>query len=898
MSRKVIIFVLHTIVGVSSAIVVGIGILLAVAAISPDNYPLIKELNPTITYWIAGIVTGVGIIAYVLQQYIPKWEETPPDDTESLGGDFEAYRLSEKDQELDNFIGRENEIEKLENFLLKGPPESTWAKILRLIGSPQKKKDSFVAVISGIGGIGKTTLALKVASSENIRQKYSGGCYMIEMKGLESNQNQTTAEALLYLIRKIDPKIILPDDTDEEALRQNYNRVLEKSPRLILLDNPGERIELEEFTPPKNCGLLIITRPHISCFKNVRVKLNPFTLKEAKKLLKDRSQRNDMSEATAEMICQLCGCLPLAVKAAGTYLSSNERKSAEQYARELETEYNKELGQHSIFLGKIGKQGVKRDIPTTFKLSYQLLNTNESKQLFRYLGVFPSSFTAESTNAIMQKIVSDAQVNWTESLELLNHYGLIEQNQDSSRYYLFDLLRLYARLLFKEENENTLLAYESFVDYYIGIAQKASQKFNEEGDDGVEIFCDELSNLWATFHWLVGNDSEHPRDMKRVRQLVEASIKIIDSNTVKNDNDEDIQKGDVYFSLSEYNEWLQAGLATLRPDYDQLNNAQKKIFARLCVFVDWFDLKAAKAVTECRDEQVFNILVQRELLYQRADDQWYSLPNLSVELALKEIGTEYNPTYLRYVDYFIDLAVKIESLYTSRPDEFIVILRKNLFHIRTVLNWAEEKDARRFEKMLLAISPYHGHEFKFEELEKWFESWQTTATNKVEAKNRLGEIYLHSANYPKAQKLFNESLALAKKNNNQSGQVNALFGLGCITYQIGNSDKAKIDLNKVLAIDSNHSETLMMLAGIYAAEGNFLEAKKRYEQLLHADIGLYNQATVYRNLAVLEESRGNVNEALSMAQKSLDIVNQYDIFVLKESVQEQIEQLEKKKQRR
>ncbi len=886
-------WILHTIVAFIGGTSVGIGIFLTIAPLMPNKFSWVSNLDEWVVYLCIGIVVIMTASAYLIEQYIS--EETPQDDQNQnvLGGGFEISRLPQNDTEVADFIGREEEVKKLENLLLKGA-EASWFSFLR---RKKRRNDGFVAVITGIGGVGKTKLARKVASSEDIHEKYTGGCYLIEMSGLESNQNQTTAEAILNIIRKIAPNVNLPDDTSEETLVMNYNGVLEKSPRLILLDNPGEKIELEKFRPPRNCGLLIITRPHhknIGFPRNVRVRLDQLTLDESKELLKNRSGLSDMSEIIAERICQLCECLPLAVRAAGTYLA-NEETSAEEYACELENEHNKEFGQHSSFFDKIGQKGVNQDIPTTFKLSYQLLNTNETECLFRHLGIFPSSFTAEATSAIMQKIIPSSQVNyWTEQLKLLKRYGLIEEK--SSRYYLFDLLRLYARKLFEDKNENIQLALESFADYYIATAQKASEVF----DDG--YFCNELPNLWATFNWLVGSDPDHPRDMDRVKQLVEASIKIIESNKVENDEDEnELQKLDFYFSQSEYEEWLKVGLATLRPAYDQLDNLQKKVFAKLCVFKDdWFDLKAAKIVTECNNEQTFNILVQRGLLYQRNSDQWCSLTNLSYILALKQIGTEYNTVFLRYVDYFITVAEEIESLHTSRMDESIKILKANYAHIRTVLNWSlKNRDAHRLEKLLLAIRYYKFYEFQYKELKEWFTEWIFCATEsyKALAQYQFGEICLHVGEYPMAEKYFQKALSLAKGNNDKVGQSDALFGLGRSKYFVGDYSNAKIYLNEALTINSNHLPSLVSLADIYLKENKFIKAKRIYEeQLQRADNGPYNQAVLYENLAILNESQGNLDEALSMARKSLAIVEQYDIFILKKTREDHIKQLKQKKQ--
>jgi tetratricopeptide (TPR) repeat protein len=417
---------------------------------------------------------------------------------------FTFDKMPEDDPFIQDFCGRENEIEILTQNLLEQKIKKpfyhyflSWFfigsaieklrslsknyRILLFFSKNKEQQKTCIAVITGIGGVGKTTLARKIANQKEIRRKYPDGCYLIDMQGIFENQAMDNKEALSMVIRKLleveSQEITISENTDEDTLSKHYSSILKKKRVLIILDNPPSCFDIRFFKPPSSSALLVVSRPHI-VFQGpeiTKVHINPFTTEESRKLLRYYSQtiNNTFNDAIADKICELCGNLPLAIYAAGRILGDGIY-TPEEYKEKLENT-SKQIpgsGKGRAFFSLFGKLPDKkrRDIPTVFRLSYELL-TDEQKKMFRCTGIFPQKAFFEEND-----LCAVAGISQDQFIDLVTH-RLIEQFKKfkPTRYNLYDLLRLYA-IEELEKNRNEILQVRmSYAKWYVEKAEKYSE---------------------------------------------------------------------------------------------------------------------------------------------------------------------------------------------------------------------------------------------------------------------------------------------------------------------------------------------------------------------------------------------------------------------------------------
>ena len=127
------------------------------------------------------------------------------------------------------------------------------------------------------------------------------------------------------------------------------------------------------------CALLVTSREAITLPKMTSLTLNPLSEKEAREPLLEIPPR---AQPAAEQICELCGYLPLAIRAAGSLLAITPDLDPLDYADQLKDERNR--------LEHIRTKGVEIDVAASFNLSYSRLPP-EAARVFRLLFVFPGT---------------------------------------------------------------------------------------------------------------------------------------------------------------------------------------------------------------------------------------------------------------------------------------------------------------------------------------------------------------------------------------------------------------------------------------------------------------------------------------------------------------------------
>jgi len=185
-----------------------------------------------------------------------------------------------------------------------------------------------ISGLQGMGGVGKTTLALKLAAL--LTPRYPDAQLFLDLKGA-SDKPLSPAEAMAHVIRACHPTAKLPES--ETELKPLYQSMLHSQRALLLMDNAREAKQVEPLLPPATCCLLVTSRQHFTLPGLYAKDLNTLPPKDAGQLLLTIAPRIG---AAAEAIAKLCGYLPQALRLAASALAEQIDLSPADYLRRLE----------------------------------------------------------------------------------------------------------------------------------------------------------------------------------------------------------------------------------------------------------------------------------------------------------------------------------------------------------------------------------------------------------------------------------------------------------------------------------------------------------------------------------------------------------------------------------
>ncbi len=294
-----------------------------------------------------------------------------------------------------------------------------------------------VGLITGSGGMGKTTLAVRAAHM--LRPSFPGGVFFLDLFGM-SQRPMAAGDALRLLLRALgvaDKQV--PGDIQGRA--SLYRSLLQDRRVLVVLDNAGSEEQVRPLLPGEGTGRALITaRRLLAGLEGVRrLVLRPLALPEATELLTgilgDRAASD--GESVLTRLAELCEGLPLALRITGNRLVSRPGWDAAELAARLADE-ERRLDQF--------KAGDLK-VASAFGMSYEQL-ADSARRVFRRLAVVPGrDFDAALAAVAGGMSAGDA---W-DALDELVDLGLL-QDSAAGRYRFHDLVRRFARERLDEES--------------------------------------------------------------------------------------------------------------------------------------------------------------------------------------------------------------------------------------------------------------------------------------------------------------------------------------------------------------------------------------------------------------------------------------------------------------
>jgi tetratricopeptide (TPR) repeat protein len=333
--------------------------------------------------------------------------------------------------------------------------------------------------LRGLGGIGKTALALKLAGQ--LMPRYPDAQFFLDMKGTTS-QPLSAAEAMAHVVRAYHPTAKLPES--ESELSGLYRSVLHGQRALLLIDNAAYAEQVAPLIPPAGCLLLVTSRRHFTLPGLYAKNLDTLPPDDARALLLRIA--GHIGDCAGEM-ARLCGYLPLALRLAGSALAEGVDLGPAGYLRRL-ADAQTRLGL----------------VDASLDLSYQLLDA-EMRHLWCMLAVFPGTFDRLAVEVVGGLDPDLAQ----DTLSELVRYSLVDWNLATARYRLHDLARLFADAHLDEAGR--ALGQQRHATHYAAVARVADQLYLQGGEAlkrGLDLFDLEWDNIQTGQSWAAAHGEE------------------------------------------------------------------------------------------------------------------------------------------------------------------------------------------------------------------------------------------------------------------------------------------------------------------------------------------------------------------------------------------------------
>ena len=389
-----------------------------------------------------------------------------------------------------NFVGREEQLEELHQLL-------------------QQNEQVSISAIAGMGGIGKTELALQYALT--YQDEYPGSLCWFSVRG----ENLVT-QIIEFARSRL--KVFPPDELNSDQAKLDYcwqNWRSETS--LIVLDdvpNYGKfyREKIKPYLPPRTNKIKVLMTSRERPGANIpRIDLDVLSKANALELLESfiGKTRIEAELEQAQELCKWLGYLPLGLELVGRYIDLDGNLTIEKTLKRLE---RKKLEAIALLDPEQADMNAQLGVASAFDLSWGILSP-EAQELGCYLSLFdsePFKWTWVETAWIISEDEEERE-DGTEDLEHLRNVQLTQRNllkavPENQAYQLHSLIAQYFRAKLEKGEQATELK-QKFCKVVIEISQSIPHTPTIQEIEAVTIAIPHLINVAQELTEYIDNEN-------------------------------------------------------------------------------------------------------------------------------------------------------------------------------------------------------------------------------------------------------------------------------------------------------------------------------------------------------------------------------------------------------
>ncbi|MGW2814443.1 AfsR/SARP family transcriptional regulator [Streptomyces sp. NPDC001415] len=292
-----------------------------------------------------------------------------------------------------------------------------------------------VAVLTGLGGAGKTALA--VTAAHRMRHAFPDGQLYADLRGQDPDPADS-ADVLTHLLRAMGvAEGAIPDDAGQRGAL--YRSLLAGKRVLVLLDNAHGTAQIRPLLPgTPGSAVLVTSRTRIVGLPGARLlDVEAMTEQDALAMLETivGGERVQAEPEAARQLVAVCGRLPLAVRIAAARLTARSDWALADLTDRLRDERHR--------LDELEADGLGVD--AAFRLSYEGLDAAAARA-FRLTSAAAVPVFGRATAAAL---LGTDEYTAEDALEALVDAGLVEA-RGVDRYRFHDLVRIFARRVLED----------------------------------------------------------------------------------------------------------------------------------------------------------------------------------------------------------------------------------------------------------------------------------------------------------------------------------------------------------------------------------------------------------------------------------------------------------------
>lgn len=405
--------------------------------------------------------------------------------------------------QLTSFIGREKEM----------------ADVKRLLGK------SRLVTLTGVGGTGKTRLALQVAA--DLLNAFPDGVWLVGLAPLADpalvplavasalgvrEQPGASLEQTLAAYLQARRLLLLLDNCEHllAACARLAEDMLQTCPQLHILASSREAMRVAGEAPYHVPSLALPDLRHLPPIETL-------SQYEAVRLFTERAVTVQpafaVTNANAPAVAQVCQRLdgiPLAIELVAARVRA---MPVEQISKRLDDRFRLLTGGSRTALPR------QQTLQASIDWSYSLLSDPE-RMLLRRLSVFAGGWSLEAAEQVCADVAQDAGhprdaehpqdvVLSSEILDLLIHLVdkslvVAEEQEGEARYHMLETIRQHARDRLLESGEGEALRHNHLA-YFLRVAEEANNKVRGPEQEGALRRMEmEHDNLRSALQWSLG----------------------------------------------------------------------------------------------------------------------------------------------------------------------------------------------------------------------------------------------------------------------------------------------------------------------------------------------------------------------------------------------------------